>query len=111
MKLWQGSSKFAFSVLLHFSERQISVLLWSRCINTRGCAGANLNCNLHMEHLNRRLKVIMRNIGANLSPLTIEKAAKSIAAVQHICEMFEQQTTAQATSRKHPFPSFWKGPF
>ena len=91
-----------------FSERQKSELLWSRCINTKGYAGANISCDLHMEHLNCRLKIIMRNIGANLSPVSIEKAGKSIATVQHICETFEQQTTAQSTSQKHPFPSFGK---
>lgn len=34
-----------------FSERQRAQLLWSRCMNTRGYAGCNIPCDLHMEHV------------------------------------------------------------
>ena len=39
-----------------FSERQNAQLIWSRCINTRGAAGAYIPLDLHMERLNCRLK-------------------------------------------------------
>ena len=42
-------------------------LLWSRVINSRGGAGHNVPADLHMEHLNRTLKDIIRGMGANVS--------------------------------------------
>lgn len=57
-----------------------------------------------MEHLNRRLKTVLRNLGANINPKAVEKAGKSISAVQHVCEVFEAQTSSCHTS----YPSFGK---
>ena len=91
-----------------FSERQKAQLLWSRCINTRGYPGGNITCDLHMEHLNRRLKTVIRNMGANNKPARIEKAGKAIATVQHVCQVFEEQTTGKRHSDHHSFPSFGK---
>ena len=53
-------SKEAVNLLLQYyyklSERQKAQLLWGRCVNTKGLPGCNVPCDLHMEHLNRRLK-------------------------------------------------------
>ena len=91
-----------------FSERQKAQLLWSQCINTRGYAGANIPCDLHMEHLNRRLKTVIRSMGANVKPATIVKAGKAISSVHHVCKVFEEQTTGHSPSDRHPFPAFGK---
>ena len=91
-----------------FSERQKAQLLWSRCINTRGYPGGNITCDLHMEHLNRRLKTVIRNMRANVKPARIVKAGKSLASVHHVCQEFEEQTTRQRHSDHHSYPSFGK---
>lgn len=91
-----------------FSERLKAQLLWSRCINTRGYAGANIPCDLFMEHLNRRLKRVIHSMGANVNPAAIQKAGKAIASVHHVCEAFEQQTPSHGHSDHHPYPSFGK---
>ena len=65
-----------------FSERKKVQLLWSRCVNTRGIPGANIPCDLHMEHLNRRLKTMIRGMGSNISPSRIQKASTFLATVQ-----------------------------
>ena len=83
-------------------------LLWSRCVNTRGFKGSNIPCDLYMEHLNRRLKTILRNLGANITPEAVQKAGRTIAPVQHICHIFEQQTATQSVSGHHSIPSFTK---
>ena len=105
-------AKEAVNLLLQyyymFTDRQKEQLLWSRCINTRGYAGANIPCDLHMEHLNRRLKTSMRNLGANIKPSSVERAGKCIGPVHHICEVFEDQTSNQHASNKHPYPDFGK---
>ncbi len=91
-----------------FSDRQREQLMWSRCINTKGYPGANIPCDLHMEHLNRRLKTVMRNLGANICPKSVQKAGKSLGAVQHVCHVFEEQTSSSVSSGAHPYPAFGK---
>lgn len=65
-----------------FSQRKRMQLLWSRCTNTRGFPRTNIPCDLYMEHINRRLKSIIRGMGGNLTPERIQKASYSIATVQ-----------------------------
>ena len=67
------------------SDKQRQQLLWSRCLNTRGYQGCNIACDLHMEHLNRRLKTMMRNLGANIKPKSVKLAGRCINAVHHDC--------------------------
>ena len=101
-------AKEAVNLLLQYhylcSDHQHEQLLWSRCINTRGYQGANIPGDLHMEHLNRRLKTAMRNLGANINPRSIERAGKCIATVHHVREEFEEQTSSHHTSIHHPVP-------
>ena len=84
-----------------FSEKQRVQLLWSRCINTRGYTGTNIPGDLHMEHLNRRLKSVIRGMGANVNPSSVQRAGKSIAVVDHICRLFNGRS-----SDHHPIPEF-----
>ena len=88
------------------SERKRAQLMWGRCINTQGYPGKNIPCDLHMEHLNRRLKRVIRGMGANVTPQAIQQAGKSIAAVHRVCEIFESQTATTNTDDHHPFPTF-----
>ena len=91
-----------------FSERQKAQLLWSRCINTKGTPGANIPCDLHMEHLNRRLKNTIHSMGANVTPSTIVKAGKALGPVHHVCQVFEDETTHNKPSNHHNTPGFGK---
>ena len=69
-------AKESINVLYHYyyilSERQKMELLWSRCINTRGYAGANIPCDLFMEHVNRRLKGVLHGMGSNITPARVQ---------------------------------------
>ena len=73
-------AKEAVNLLVQYhytlSDRQKAQLLWSRCINTRGIAGANIPGDLHMEHLNRRLKSVIRGMGGNVNAAAIQRAGK-----------------------------------
>ena len=96
---------------MHFSDRMRHQLLWSRCINTRGRRGTNIPCDLHLEHLNRRLKTILRSMGANISPAAVVQAGKSLRTVHSICLQFEEETLpnqVSAHSGGHKAPSFEK---
>ena len=61
-----------------------------------------------MEHLNRRLKAVIRTMGANVSAARIERAGRAIHQVHKVCEVFESQTARRSTSDKHPYPAFGK---
>ena len=49
------------------------------------------------------------NMGGNVSPQAIVKAAKSLGPVQHACSVFEGQTIERkASCDRHSFPSIAK---
>ena len=43
-----------------------------------------------MEHLNRRLKSVIRGMGGNVNAAAIQRAGKAIAVVQRVCQLFEK---------------------
>lgn len=91
------------------SERKAAQLLWSRTVNTRGIPGGNIPMDLHMEHLNRRLKTIISRKGANVGKKATTKAGKCVRVIEKVCDAFTAQTTGQCTpSDKHSYPSFTK---
>lgn len=92
----------------HLSERQSAELVWSRFINSRGGKGCNIPCDLHLEHLNRRLKTLIRNLGSNITGKTVVRASKSIGVIHHICELFEHETNVKRQHDKHPIPKYGK---
>ena len=73
-----------------------------------GYQGKNIPCDLFMEHLNRRLKMILRSLGANVTPKLIQKAGRVILPVQQVCQAFEQQTATNVRSGHHTVPAFGK---
>ena len=96
-----------------FSERMKLQLLWSRCVNTKGRVGTNVPCDLHMEHLNRRLKTVLRSMGANVTSDAVVRAGTSLRTVNNICLQFEEETCSShavnsAHGSIHNVPSFGK---
>ena len=61
-----------------------------------------------MEHLNRRLKTMIRAMGGNVSPSRIQRAGTSLAVVHGVSQRFEEQTARQIHSDRHLYPSFGK---
>lgn len=90
------------------SERQVTELLWSRTVNTHGRKGCNIPCDLHMEHLNRRLKYMIDNLGPNAQPTTIERVAKSVGVVSYVCQTFETEAEVSSNKGYCSYPSFDK---
>lgn len=102
-------AKEAVNLLLQvnylLSDRERAQLLWSRCVNTRGKVGTNIPMDLYMEHLNRRLKTMIKG---NIKPKSILRAGKTLGCVQKICLSFEKQTASRMHSSGHTFPEFGK---
>ena len=86
-------------------KRQAAQLVWSRFVNVRGIPGHNIPTDLHMEHLNRRLKTILRQTCSNvINPNTIVKASQSIGFVHQVCCTFESECGTKHTwSTQHAF--------
>lgn len=88
-----------------FSDRKVEELLYSRFINTHGRKGCNIPCDLHMEHLNRKLKTVLRNLRSNIQSNAIVRAGKSIGVVHSICNTFETATSkVKCSSNRHGVP-------
>ena len=96
----------AQTVLL--SPRQVNELKWARTVNTSGRRGKNIPVDLHMEHLNRRLKVMLRNLGSNIMPSTAKRAARVLGVVEKICAQFKAETSITQNKDFHSVPSIKK---
>ena len=59
-----------------------------------------------MEHLNCWLKIMMHHLGANIKFSSIENTGNYVGVVQHICYVFEEETSSQHSSGKHSIPQF-----
>jgi L1 cell adhesion molecule like protein len=77
-----------------FSERKAQQLLYSRFINIHGRKGTNIPCDLHLEHLNKRLKGVLRNLNSNINIKSIDRAGRSIGIVNEVCNKFEKESSA-----------------
>ena len=90
------------------SERKVTELKWSRTINTTGQEGHNIACDLHMEHLNCRLKRMMANVGSNKLQQPFLRIAKSLGVVSKICSNFISKSDISVSKPHHTYPSFNK---
>ena len=66
-----------------------------------------------MEHLNRRLKTVLRSMGANVTSDAVVRAGTSLRTVNNICLQFEEETCSSHTVNSahgsiHNVPSFGK---
>ena len=90
------------------SERKKTELKWNRTINVSGKKGHNIACDLHMEHLNARLKKVMSNVGSNKLLKPFERIAKSLGVVNDVCRKFASETDVSVNKPYHTYPSFSK---
>ena len=67
------------------SETTAAQLLTICFVNTKGCEDCNMPCNLHLEHLNRRLKGTISGMESNVQPSSIKRASRAIGVVDEIC--------------------------
>ena len=103
-------AKEAASLLIQkhylFSEHKAALLTWGRFVNVQGSIGQNVPTDLHMEHLNKRLKGMLRlNI---IKPATIVHSAKAIGFVHRVCCLFESECGVASHSGRQKKVSFEK---
>ena len=102
----------AFTTLYQYyftlSPRQAHQLIWSRFVNTCGQAGHNIECDLHMEHLNRLCKNSIKSMGANKTEKAIHRAARAIGKTSAVVDNFNRISKLSPTSNKHSSPNISK---
>ena len=103
-----GRKNYALEALTLLSQHYILLppnlaeqLKWSRFINIHGCPGHNISCDLHMEHINKVVKVAIEGLGANKSEKSIKRVAKAIGVLSETTESFDFEVGLVAPSGKH----------
>ena len=79
-----------FQVEAALSPHLAHHILWDRFINTKGGIGHNIPCDLHNEHINKLLKELIVNMGSNITQEALQRAARSVSAIDRICRNFEK---------------------
>ena len=102
----EGFLLLAQSLLL--SARKVAELKWCRTVNTHGRTGKNIHVDLHMEHLNRKLKDMMHNLGSNITSESVQRISKALGIISDIFSNFEETTKISAESNFHSRPSLEK---
>ena len=74
---------------------------WDRFINTRGGKGRNIPCDLHNEHVNRLLKHIIANMGANMTDEALRRSARSVSTLHVFCRQFDKCSGVPFTTHTH----------
>ena len=87
------------------SPRKVSEMKWSRTVNTTGQIGKNIPVDLHMEHLNRRVKIMMRNLGSNITPNAVQRGSKTLGTIEEACLRFREETDLVHSKNYHTVPS------
>lgn len=94
------------------SDRMADQLKWLRFVNTTGRVGKNISCDLHLEHLHRRLKDLMTGLRSNVSSNcksedsiypsnAINRTVQSIGVLHHICNNFEDPNDIKGDAFVH----------
>ena len=90
----------------HLSQRKATELKWSRTVNVHGRQGKHIRIDLYMEHLNRHLKYMIGNLHSNIQPVSIQRVARSLGAVDYICQLFSEEAEALVNKGYVSHPTF-----
>ena len=76
-------------------------LKWSRFVNVHGLPGNNISSDLHMEHLNKLVKVSIEGLGANKSKKTIQRVAMAMGVLSKTTGSFDDEVGVVLPNGKH----------
>jgi hypothetical protein len=83
------------------SEDEAIRLLSNRFINYVGGVGNNIPLDLHMEHLNLMLKLLLKNSGGHLTEKTIQRNARSLHTLGGIMKSVNEDCKKKRPSGHH----------
>ena len=84
------------------SPRAAHRLIWDRFFKWKYGLGGNIPLDLALEHLNRFLKIVVRNIGHNATKRsTLDRYCKVLPVNKHIIDNWDRTAFFIQRSRKH----------
>ena len=100
--------KYAYVVLLFLakvygilSEKLAFEVLHNRFFNRSGKAGGNVPLDLRMEHLNKLLKIALKQLASNISEPAAQRIAKSLSTLEDILCMVDIDCNLKSRSGFH----------
>lgn len=103
-----GRVKYAYVVLLFLakiyailSEKHSFEVLQNRYFNNSGKAGGNVPLDLRMEHLNKLLKIALKQLGSNITEDAAQRIAKSLSTLEDVLCMIDSDCDLKSRSGFH----------
>ena len=100
--------KYAYVVLLFLAKIYATLpkgialeVLLNRFFNSLAKAGENISLDLRMEHLNKLLKLALKELGANINEKGAQRIAKSLQAVENILVNVDNDCNLKPRSGYH----------
>ena len=88
------------------SPRLSAQLLWNCCVNLHGRTGKNIPADLHMEHLNRLVKEVIKNLGPNKTEKAISRVGRAIGTIAPVLRKFDEQNDTDSPTGTHKVASY-----
>lgn len=84
------------------SPRAAHRLMWNRFFKNKSGAGGNIPLDLALEHFNRLVKILMRNIGANgLNKNAVDRHCKALSTNKQLLDNFDEMCNIVRRSGTH----------
>jgi hypothetical protein len=95
-------------LLATLTARQRHQLLHNRCLNVHGGAGRNVPGDIALEFLNMVAKDALASLRGNLTPKSIQRAGRSLSALDTIMQAYKAGLDVYFGASKHKKPSIEK---
>lgn len=93
--------RLQFQVNVILSPNLAHQIKWHRFVNTKGGLGKNIPCDLYNEHMNKLIKIIIRNMGSNLTERALQCAVRSVATLDMMCHKFDRESDVPHGTSAH----------
>lgn len=74
---------------------------WHRFVNTKGGMGRNIPCDLYNEHINKLIKIIIQNMGSNLTEASLQRAVRCVTPLNIISSNFDKESDVPVITSAH----------
>ena len=92
-----GRVKYAYVVLLFLAkihailtEKLAFEAVQNRFFNKSGKAGGNVPLDVRMEHLNKLLKIALKQLASNITEASAQRIAKSLSTLEKVLSMIDK---------------------
>ena len=87
------------------TPRLVHQLMWASVVNIHGGLGHNISLDLHMEHMNKKLKEC---VGENVTEKLLVRSGKPLKGIMEVCKHFNDICQLQPLSSQYTLASSMK---